>query len=155
MAPLRLRRHDAVEKGRPFSVRFTKRVDRFMELEARRLKRSKSSLVEELATEAATMRRFPGIAYRGEGPHREPWIVDAGLDVWELCMMIEDYGGDLDRLVEDHLPVQEHHCRLALAFRREHPDEIAEATAENRRPSEERLALYPFVDYVGPASSRP
>ena len=59
----------AEQKGQPFSVRFTKRVDQFMELEAQRLKRSKSSLVEELATEAATQRRFPGVAHgQPEGP---------------------------------------------------------------------------------------
>lgn len=142
----------AEQKGQPFSVRFTKRIDTFMELEAKRLKRSKSSLVEELATEAATSRRFPGIAYRGEGQYREPWIVGTGLDVWELCSMIEDYEGDLVRLVEDHLQVDERHCRLALSYRREHPEEIEEAIAENRRTPEEWLALYPFVEYVGPPS---
>jgi hypothetical protein len=140
----------AEQKGQPFSVRFTKRIDKFMELEAKRLKRSKSSLVEELATEAATSRRFPGIGYRGEGQYREPWILGSGLDVWELCWMIEDYEGDIARLVEDHLPVEERHCRLALAYRREHPEEIEEAIAENRRTPEEWLALYPFVEYVGP-----
>lgn len=143
----------AEQKGRPFSVRFTKRIDTFMELEAKRLKRSKSSLVEELATEAATQRRFPGIAFRGEGPFREPWILGTGLDVWELCQMIDDYDGDLERLVDDHASVGLHHCRLALAYRREQPEEIDAALAENRRTPEEWLALYPFVEFVGKPGS--
>ena len=56
---------------------------------AKRLKRSKSSLVEELAEKGAKVRRFPGIAFRGEGPYRDPWIVGTGLDVWELCEILE------------------------------------------------------------------
>jgi hypothetical protein len=144
----------AEQKGQPFSVRFTKRVDQFMELEAQRLKRSKSSLVEELATEAATQRRFPGVAFRGEGPFREPWILGTGLDVWELCQLIDAYEGDLDRLVDDHVPVELHHCRLAESYRREHPDEIADAIGQNRRTPEDWLALYPFVEFAGEPGSR-
>jgi uncharacterized protein (DUF433 family) len=136
-------------KGQPFSVRFTKRTDAFMEAEAKRLKRSKSSLVEELAEEGTKVRRFPGLAFRGEGPYREPWIVGAGLDVWELCEILEHYDGAIERVAADYDGVDERACRLALAYRREYPDEIAAAIAENARTAEEWLALYPFVEYAG------
>jgi uncharacterized protein (DUF433 family) len=136
-------------KGQPFSVRFTKRTDAFMEAEAKRLKRSKSSLVEELAEEGTKVRRFPGMAFRGEGPYREPWIVGTGLDVWELCEILEHYDGSIERVTKDYDGVDERACRLALAYRREYPEEIGDAIAENNRTPEEWLALYPFVEYVG------
>jgi hypothetical protein len=43
---------------------------------------------------------------------------------------------------------------LALGYRREHPEEIADAIAQNRRTPEEWLALYPFVELVGEPGSR-
>jgi len=139
----------AEQKGEPFSVRFSKRTDAFMKAEAKRQKRSKSSLVEELVEESAKVRRFPGIAFRGEGPHREPWIVGTGLDVWELCEILEHFGS-VEEVVDAYDGVDERACRLALAYRREYPEEINEAIAENNRTPEERLALYPFIEYLGP-----
>jgi hypothetical protein len=141
------------QKGQPFSVRFGERIDKFMDAEARRLRRSKSSLVEELATEAATTRRFPGVAFRGQGPFREPWIVGTGLDIWELCEIIDHYGGDTTNVVADFDLVKEHHCRLALGYRREHPEDIDLAIQSNSRTPEEWLALYPFIEFV-PATKR-
>jgi uncharacterized protein (DUF433 family) len=136
-------------KGQPFSVRFAKRTDAFMDAEAKRLKRSKSSLVEELAEEGAKVRRFPGISFRGEGPYREPWIVGAGLDVWEVCEILEHYDGSVEQLTGDYDGVDERACRLALAYRREYPEEIADAIAQNNRTAGEWLALYPFVEFAG------
>jgi uncharacterized protein (DUF433 family) len=120
-----------------------------MTAEAKRQKRSKSSLVEELAEEGAKGRRFPGIAFRGEGPFREPWIVGSGLDIWELCEILEHYDGSIERVTDDHDGVDERACRLALAYRREYPTEIAEAIDQNNRSPEEWLALYPFVEFAG------
>lgn len=139
----------AEAKGEPFSVRFTKRTDAFMSAEAKRQKRSKSSLVEELAEEAAKVRRYPGIAFRGEGNFREPWIIGTGLDVWELCEILEHYDDSIERVADDFDGVDERDCRLALAYYRDYPEEIADAIAENNRTVEEWLVLYPFVEFVG------
>jgi uncharacterized protein (DUF433 family) len=136
-------------KGQPFSVRFAKRTDAFMDAEAKRLKRSKSSLVEELAEEAVKVRRFPGLAFRGDWPYRDPWIIGTGLDVWELCEILEHYGGAVEKVVADYEGVDERDCRLALAYRREYPEEIAEAVAQNNRTPDEWLALYPFIEFAG------
>lgn len=137
----------AEEKGQPFSVRFTKETDLYVEDEARRLGRSKSALVEELALEAAKARRFPGIAFRGEWPHREPWIVGTAFDVWELCEAIDSYGG-VDRVIAAFDGLTDLHCRLATAYRSAYPEEIEQAIAENQRPAEEWRALYPFIEWV-------
>lgn len=89
------------------------------------------------------MRRFPGIAFRGDDAGRRPWVIGTGLDVWEICEIVEDTGS-----VEAASPAMglaDRHVQLALAYRERYPDEIAEAIAENRRPVEEWLELYPFV----------
>lgn len=139
-------------KGEPFTVRFDARTQRLIEEEARRSKRSRTAIVEELADEALRTRRFPGIGFRDEPPFRRAWVIGAGLDVWELCDLIDRYP-DTQTLVADFLLVEPRHCELALAYRRSYPDEIAEQIADNNRTPEERLELAPFVRYA-PARSQ-
>lgn len=135
------------QKGQPFSVRFSKRTDLYMEEEARRLRRSKSSVVEELAEEASALRRFPDITFHGGGVlERRAHLVGTGLDVWELCMLLDDYGS-VDEVLADFSKVTAHHCRVAEAYRRAYPDEVDAIIAGNRRPVEEMEALYPWVDW--------
>lgn len=135
------------QKGRPFSIRFTKDADRYVDEEARRTDRSKSAVVEDLALEAAKARRFPGIVFQGEWPERGPVIADTGFDVWQLCDTLDSYGS-IAKVVADFPLLTELHCRLARAYRNAYPDEIEQAIAANRRSTEDLRALYPFVDWV-------
>ena len=134
------------QKGQPFSVRFTKDADLYVEEEARRTDRSKSAVVEDLALEAAKARRFPGIAFQGEWPERGPVIADTGFDVWQLCETIDNYGS-IAKVVADFPLVTELHCRLARAYRDAYPDEIERAIAANNRSAADLRALYPFIDW--------
>ena len=130
-------------KAEPFSVRLTTATDKAVEAEARRVKRSKSQIVESLTEEAMRTRRFPGIAFRGEDAGRRPWLIGTGLDVWEVCQMLNEYDSP-EELVE-HSQLTERQVMLATAYATEYPDEINEAIAENSRPVEEWQQLYPFV----------
>jgi len=130
-------------KGAPFSVRFSLSTDRTIANEARRTRRSKSAIVESLAEEAARMRRFAGVGFRGDDARRRPWVIGSGLDVWEIVQMLEDYGS-LERLVAE-TQLTERQVRLALAYRDAYPEEIADTVAENRRSADEWHELYPFV----------
>jgi hypothetical protein len=134
-------------KGEPFTVRFGKSTQLFIEDEARRLRRSRSAIVEELADEALRTRRFPGIGFRDEPPHRRAWVIGTGLDVWELCDLIDRYP-DIATLVDDFPLVEARHGDLALAYQRAYPEEVAADIADNNRAPEERLELSPFVRYV-------
>lgn len=130
-------------KGEPFSVRFARPTDLAVEAEARRVQRSKSAIVEALTEEAMRTRRFPGIAFRGEDAGRRPWVIGTGLDIWEICQMAEEFDS-IAGLVSD-TQLSERQVRLALAYRDNYPEEIAQAIAENSRPVSEWSDLYPFV----------
>lgn len=138
-------------KGEPFTVRFDRATQALIEDEARRQRRSRSAIVEELADEALRTRRFPGIGYRDEPPFRRAWVVGTGLDVWELCDLIDRYP-DLQTLVADFPLVERRHCELALAYRDAYPDEVASDIAENDRLPGDRIRAAPFVRYA-PARS--
>jgi uncharacterized protein (DUF433 family) len=135
------------QKGQPFSIRFTKDADHYVDEEARRTGRSKSAVVEDLAFEAAKARRFPGIVFQGEWPDREPAIAETGFEVWQLCETIANYGS-IAKVVADFPLVTELHCRLARSYRDAYPDEIELAIARNNRSREELRALYPSIDWV-------
>ncbi len=135
------------QKGQPFSIRFTKSTDLYVDEEAKRTGRSRSAVVEDLALEAAKARRFPGITFQGEWPDREPVMTDTGFEVWQLCETIDNYGS-VASVVADFPLVTELHCRLARSYRDAYPDEIDEAIANNNRSREELQALYPFIDWV-------
>jgi hypothetical protein len=112
--------------------------------EARRAGRSRSAVVEELAEEAAKMRLFPGIGYRGRP--RRAWVIGSGLDVWELIDLLRSYEGDEEKLRENHPLVGDRHLRLARAYAERFPEEIGPLLEENRRPLSELRALYPFLE---------
>lgn len=136
-------------KGEPFSVRFARSTDRMVEEEARRTRRSKSTIVESLADEAIRMRRFAGIGFRGDDAARRPWVIGSGLDIWEIIQMLDDFGS-IEQLA-DETQLTERQVRLAIAYRDSYPDEIAEAIAQNRRTAAALHELYPFVVLSSPA----
>lgn len=136
-----------VSKSRPFSIRLSQTTNRFVEAEARRTKRSKGAVVEALTEEAARMRRFPGIAFRGDEPYREAWIIGTGLDVWELIEMLQDHGS-VERLLASHDRLSRRSIELAKAYHASYPDEIDAKVAENRPPLPELRELYPFAGFT-------
>ncbi|MGD0715407.1 MAG: hypothetical protein ABSB24_14655 [Gaiellaceae bacterium] len=137
---------ERVRKSRPFSIRLSQTTDRFVAAEAQRTRRSKGAIVEALTEEAARMRRFPGIAFRGEDAMREAWVIGTGLDVWELIEMLQDYGS-VERLVAE-TAIPERAVELARAYHAGYPEEIDRAIAENRRPLSELRELYPFAGFT-------
>jgi uncharacterized protein (DUF433 family) len=140
MAPVAMR-----GKGSPFSIRLSRSTDRFVADEAKRTRRSKSAIVEMLTEEAAQMRRFPGIGFRGSDANRRAWLIGAGLDVWHVIEAYQDYAS-IERMVAE-TDLEEPQIRLALAYWEQYPHEIDEAIAQNRVPIDEARELYPFIRY--------
>jgi hypothetical protein len=130
-------------KTQPFSIRLGEQADLLVRDEGRRSGRSRSAVVEELAEEAAKTRLFPGIAFRGTP--RRAWAIGSGLDVWEIVDLVRSYGDDDGALRKSHAFVTERHLHLARAYAKRFPDEIGELLEMQRRPLEELLELYPFL----------
>ena len=93
-------RKSRATKGEPFSIRLSKPTDQFVTEEARRTKRSKSAIVEALTEEAARMRRFPGIAFRGPDGSRDAWVIGTALDVWQIIEAYRDFGS-IERMLAE------------------------------------------------------
>ena len=134
-------------KGQPFSVRLEQDTERLVEAEARRTRRSKSAVVEAFTEEAARVRRFPGIAFRGDDARRRAWVIGSGLDVWEIVQMAEDFGSTKKLLADTTVSAAQ--LRLALAYRDAYPAEVDEAVAENRRSLDDLRSLFPFIEVAG------
>jgi uncharacterized protein (DUF433 family) len=130
-----MQRANALMKGSPFSIRLTQPTDQFVADEGRRTKRSKSSVVEDLTEEAARMRRFPGVGFRGANASRRPWVIGSSLDVWEIIEAYRDFE-KLDQMLTD-TDLSEQEIRLALAYADAYPEEIDESITENRRSAAE------------------
>jgi hypothetical protein len=132
-----------VAKSKPFTMRLSEETNAWVEHEARRTKRSKGAVVEALAEEAARMRRFPGIAFRGPEHDRRAWLLGTALDIWQVIEAYQDMG--LERMLNEG-DLSEGKIRLALAYYEAYPKEIDEAVAENRQPLEYWRHLYPGLN---------
>jgi uncharacterized protein (DUF433 family) len=132
-----------MSKSQPFSVRLGAAAHLLVNEEVRRTGRSRSAVVEELAEEAAKMRLFPGIGFRGRP--RRAWVVGSGLDVWEIIDLLRSYEGDEARLLEHHALLTEGRLRTARTYAERFPHEVEELRALSRRPLDELRALYPFL----------
>lgn len=134
-------------KGQPFSVRLEVETEKLVEAEARRTRRSKSAVVEAFTEETARVRRFPGIAFRGDDARRRAWVIGTGLDVWEIVHMLDDFGSAAALAAQSQLSAAQ--IRLASAYRNAYRDEIDRAIEDNRMPAADLAGLYPFVEHMG------
>lgn len=132
-------------KTEPFSIRLSPATDAIVTEEARRSGRSRGAIVEELALEAAKMRLFPGIGFRGRP--RRAWIIGTGLDVWEIVEVLASFQDDAARVIAEYPLLTERQLRLAQAYAERFSDEIRQLLEDNRRPLDELRQLYPFLSF--------
>jgi uncharacterized protein (DUF433 family) len=130
-------------KAEPFSIRLQAEDDRFVKEEARRLQRSRGAIVAGYTAEAIRMRRYPGIAFRGEDYRRRAWVSGTGLDVWEVIALLRDFASE--RALAKEYGLKPGQIKVALAYHREFADEIDDLIARGRRSEEELRAGYPFI----------
>lgn len=131
-------------KGQAISVRLSEPVELLVREEAERSGRSRSQVVEELADEAARLRLFPGIGFRGPEPRRA-YVLGSGLDVWQIVELLEEYGDEREALLADHPLLNDRALTLACAYAQRFPDEVELHARRQRRSLEELQALYPFI----------
>ena len=130
-------------KSEPFSIRLGTPEEDFVRREAQRLRRSRSSIVESYTAEAIRMRRYPGIAFRGEDHRRRAWVLGTGLDVWEIVALLRDFESE-HKLAEEYglTPGQ---IRIARAYADEFSTEVEDQLALGRLSEDEVHARHPFI----------
>lgn len=133
----------ARRKSAPFSIRLGTQEDSFVKEEARRLRRSRGAVVEAYASEAIRMRRFPGIAFRGDDHRRRAWVLGTGLDVWEVVSLLRDFGSEQELAQEYALTPGQ--IRVALAYAHEFGDEVEEELELGGRSEQALAGRYPFI----------
>ena len=131
-------------KAQPFNIRLHAEDDRFVSDEARRLRRSRGSLVEEYASESIRSRRYPGISFRGDDYRRRAWMIGSGLDVWEIVSLMREFGDE--RRLADEYELAPGQIRIALAYYRDFGDEIDDLITRCGRSQQELLMRYPFIE---------
>lgn len=136
-------------KAEPFSMRLSRLTDELVAQEAQRTRRSKGAVVEALAEEALTARRFPGLAFRGADWNRRPWVIGTALDVWEIVAAFRSFGSV--QWLADRTDLTEPQVRLALAYHAEHAGEVDASIADNERSLEDLRREFPAIDTVSVA----
>lgn len=127
---------------KPFTVRLSPHVERWIEHEAKRSTTSKGALLDALADEAIRLRQFPGIGFMGEGADRRAFLIGTGWDVWEIIDQIERITRAGMLAAHD---LTERQLDLAHAYYLAYPGEIDLAVQENRQPPEYWMEKYPSV----------
>lgn len=133
----------------PFSVRLDPGLDARITAMARRLRRSKASVLQTLADEGERMHRYPGIVFIGPPERRQTRVLGTAFDVWKIIAIYQDFEGDLEKILEGYAPgLSERDIQLALAYYREFRDEIDERIRRSRRSIEELQREYPFAEFT-------
>jgi uncharacterized protein (DUF433 family) len=91
--------------------------------------------------EGARAWRFPGIAFRRSAQSRRAWVVDAGMNVWEIIEAFQALGSQ-ERLRRE-TDISDLDLRLALAYYQQYPEEIEQALTANRVTLGDLVARYP------------
>lgn len=130
-------------KSAPFSIRLDQRDDEYVQTQAKRLNRPRGSVVQDFTSEAIRMRRFPGIAFRGDDQRRRAWVIGTGLDIWEIVSLLRDFGSERELMQEYELTPGQ--IRIALAYFNEYHDEVEEQLERGRQPVAELASRYPFI----------
>ena len=136
----------------PFSIRLSTALDAAVTEEARRTKRSKGAVLQDLAEEAMRVRRFPGIAFRGDDWNRRAWVIGTAFDVWELIQGIQALGG-ADRAGNESglAPAQ---VAVAEAYYRIYGEEVDALIEGNRHTLADLARAYPTFAVQPSASGR-
>ena len=132
-------------KSTPISVRLDADTYRGARELARRTSRSLSSVVSELVEEAMRIRQHPGIVFAGPAGNRRARVEGSGLDVWEVMTVHRNCGERTEKTLQTLSHLSSRQLEAVLQYYASHRAEIDERIADNERPVEEWLRLYPHI----------
>ena len=110
------------------------RLDRF----ATGLRKSRGEATAQLIEEGLRHAEFPAIEFRDSAASRQAYLVGSGLAVWELLMVAEAYGLEVDATAH-HLRLDRDRVLQALRYTSAFEAEVRHALDENRGMTPEKL----------------
>lgn len=103
-----------------------------------------SALAAEMLSEAARMRRCPGILFADGPTGRRARIEGTGIEVWEVVSSYLALDRDERRLRQAYHWLSDRQILAALGYYRAYPEEVDDLVRRNREEEEEGTAL-PFA----------
>lgn len=103
-----------------------------------------SALAVEMLSEAARMRRCPGILFADGPTGRRARIEGTGIEVWEVVSSYLSLDRDERRLRQAYHWLSDRQILAALGYYRAYPEEVDDLVRRNREEEEEGTAL-PFA----------
>lgn len=103
-----------------------------------------SALAAEMLSEAARMRRCPGVLFADGPTGRRARIEGTGIEVWEVVSSYLSLDRDERRLRQAYHWLSDRQILAALGYYRAYPEEIDDLVRRNREEEEEGTAL-PFA----------
>jgi len=110
------------------------RLDRF----ATGIRKTRSEATAQLIEEGFRHAEFPTIEFRDSVIGREAYLVGTRLAVWQILMIAEGYGLDVNATAA-HLHLDEDQVSRALGYAANYESEIRHALEENRAVTSEQL----------------
>lgn len=134
----------------PITTSVSADVHAAIEDAARRADRDVASVAAEMLTEAAKMRRVPGIVFADGVRGRVAQIAGSGLEVWEVVERYQAVDESWELLRQEFEWLSESQLRAALGYAEAYPKEIAERLQADERWTPETLyAAHPFMKPTG------
>lgn len=119
------------------------RIDDATTRDIERLRRGRgatfSSLASELLTEAAKMRRCPGVVFADGPSGRRARVEGTGIEVWEVIASHIALGKDEKRLKKAYTWLSDRQLLAVLGYHRAYPKEIEGLIEVNRALDEDSL----------------
>lgn len=103
-----------------------------------------SALAAEMLSEAARMRRCPGVLFADGPTGRRARIEGTGIEVWEVVSSYLSLDRDERRLRQAYHWLSDRQILAALGYYRAYPEEIDDLVRRNREEEEEGTVL-PFA----------
>ena len=110
------------------------RLDRF----ATGLRKSRGEATAQLIEEGLRHAEFPAIEFRDSVVGRQAYVVGSRLAVWEVLMIAEGYGMDVNSTAQ-HLLLDHNRVSQALRYASTFESEVRRAFDENRAITPEKL----------------
>lgn len=118
------------------TIRMADDLVKAVEARARRMRRSRSDVTEELVRIGLAVLRYPGITFVDGPAGLRAHVAGTGLDVWEVAMVQRALRGEEEAILARLPQLSRRQLRTALAYVRDHAEEVDAILRDHERSPE-------------------